>query len=98
MAKRKKDSGISAAKLECDRLVEEAEESGKVRLNLFVQDEDWIAIEGDQASLAFLGQLLLTFAKEEGPGCLVFDNPGLPIFQKTSAGIYIYRKATAAEE
>jgi len=74
-----------------EELIESAAKSGSVGLNLFVQDQDWVAIEGDRASLEFLGNLLLAFAKEDGPDFLNLDSPS-PVFKTGSEGIILYRK------
>jgi hypothetical protein len=74
-----------------DELIRAAVTSGSIKLNLFVQDQDWVAIEGDQASLEFLGHLLLTLAQEEGPDFLNLDSPS-PVFKTGSQGLILYRK------
>jgi len=93
MAKRKKAPDVPLAQSDCEGLVLKALATGKVRLNLFVQDEDWLAIEGDRESLAFLGELLQGFSKDTGPACLILDSPEAAVFQSGSLGIYVYRKA-----
>ena len=85
---RKKPLGHSTCLKE---LIEVAAKSGSVSLNLFVQDEDWVAIEGDRESLVFLGNLLLMFAKGDGPNFLNLDN-SCPVFKAGSEGIILYRK------
>lgn len=75
-----------------DRLIEKAA-ADQVRLKLSVQDEDWVAIEGDRASLAFLGELLLEFSKQRRRDYLILDSPELGVFQEGSLGIYICRRA-----
>ena len=101
MAKRQKASGVSEAQTECNRIIETALASKRVRLRLSTENQDWVAIEGDRESLAFLGELLSSFAKDKGSGCLILD-PEMDVFQRHSLGIEIYRKAedanrTAAE-
>ena len=96
MAKRQKASGVSEAQTECNRLIETALASRRVRLRLSIENQDWVAIEGDRESLAFLGELLSSFAKDEGPGCLILDSPEMDVFHTGSLGIYIYRKAEDA--
>jgi hypothetical protein len=71
-------------------LIEAAVKGGSVKLNLFVQDQDWIAIEGDRASLEFLGNLLLVFARDEGPSSLNLDTE-LPVFKVGSEGVILIR-------
>lgn len=73
-------------------LIEAAVRNKNVKLNLFVQDEDWVAIEGDKASLEFFGSLLLAFASEKEPTCLNFDSE-YPLFKPGSEGLILYRKA-----
>lgn len=68
-----------------------AARNGRVTLNLFIQDQDWVAIEGDRASLEFFGNLLLEFAKDNGPDSINLDSPG-PFFKNGSDGIILYRK------
>ena len=89
MTKPRKQASAHSRRL--DELIQAAFKSGSVHLNLFVQDQDWVAIEGDWASLEFLGNLLLTFAKEEGPDFLTLDSPSA-VFQTGSDGIILYRK------
>ncbi len=72
-------------------LIEVAVTDKKINLNLFVENQDWVAIEGDRESLEFLGNLLLEFAKDNGPDFLNLDSPN-PIFKDSSEGIIIYRK------
>lgn len=48
-------------------------------------------IEGDRTSLEFLGNLLLEFAKGNGPVLLNLDSPG-PFFKDGSEGIVLCRK------
>ena len=72
-------------------LIECAITDKNVNLNLFVENQDWVAIEGDRASLEFLGNLLLEFAKDNGPDFLNLDSPG-PFFKNGSEGIVLYRK------
>lgn len=72
-------------------LIEVASTDKKINLNLFVQDQDWVAIEGDRLSLEFLGNLLLEFAKDDGPDFLNLDSPS-PLFKDGSEGIVLYRK------
>ena len=93
MAKHKKATESRAVQFDCDALVSKAIAGGVVRLNLAIQDQDWLAIEGDRNSLAFLGELLQSFAKGEGPGCLILDSPETAVFKSGSLGIYIYRTA-----
>jgi hypothetical protein len=72
-------------------LIQVAVTDKNVNLNLFIENEDWIAIEGDRASLEFLGNLLLEFAKDNGPDFLNLDSPS-PFFKNGSEGIVLYRK------
>lgn len=72
-------------------LIKVAVTDKNVNLNLFVQDQDWVAIEGDTASLEFLGNLLLEFAKDSGPEFVNLDSPG-PFFRDGSQGMILYRK------
>jgi hypothetical protein len=89
MARPKKATGSHAARLR--ELIEIAARKQDVSLKLFGENQDWVTLEGDRASLEFLGHLLLEFAKETGPHSLILDNPG-PLFRKGSAGIVLYRK------
>lgn len=73
-------------------LIEVAITHKKVNLNLFVENQDWVAIEGDRTSLEFLGNLLLEFAKDNGPDFLNLDSPS-PFFKDGSEGIILYRKS-----
>ena len=75
-----------------EELVELAIKENAVKLKVFFQDEDWVAIEGDSKSLEFLGRLLLAFSKEEAPA-LTFDAPELRLFEKGSDGLIFIRKA-----
>jgi hypothetical protein len=95
MAKRQQASFKREARAECERIIQSATEAGRVRLNVFVQDQDWIAIEGDRESLAFLAGLLSNIAKADGPEFVVLDSPETAVFQKDSLGIIIYRKKDA---
>ena len=97
MAKWKKPIEASEAPTDCDRLIEAALASGQVRLRLFVENEDWVAIEGDGASLAFFGKVLSTFAQQDGPGCLILDSTETAVFDKGSLGICVYRRAEGAK-
>ena len=108
MAKRPRTPGASDVESECNRLIESAAEGGRVCLNVYEQWEDWITIEGDSKSLAFLGELLLAFAKGKGSGTIVLDSPEAGIFHPAtrgkdgtwyacSKGINIYRKARGAK-
>lgn len=72
-------------------LIERAITERNVNLNIRVENEDWVAIEGDRASLEFLGNLLLAFAKDCGPDFLTLDSPG-PFFKSGSEGIVLYHK------
>jgi hypothetical protein len=90
MTKRKR--ATSTPPSEFDRLLDMAEERGNVRLKLSIETEDWVAIEGDEASLAFLGEVLLSLARQ-GPNSVVLDSPETHVFEKGSLGIYIYRRA-----
>ena len=74
-----------------NELIEVATKSGNVNLNLFVENKDRVAIEGDRTSLEFLGNLLLVFAKGSGPDFLNLDSPS-PVFKTGSEGITLYRK------
>lgn len=97
MARRHEKSDVLRAQLDCEGLIRKAVAAKNVRLKLFVQDEDWLAIEGDRKSLAFLGKLLQSFAKDEGPGCLILDSPETAVFQSGSLGIYVYRQTQPGE-
>ncbi len=72
-------------------LIEGAVTAKNVNLNLFVENQDWIAIEGDRASLEFPGKLLLEFAKDNGPDFINLDSPN-SFFKNGSVGIVLYRK------
>jgi hypothetical protein len=73
------------------KLFEVAAKNKNVNLNLFIENEDWVAIEGDRTSLEFLGNVLLEFAREKGPDYLIMDSPS-PVFKQGSEGIILYRK------
>ena len=89
MTRRSKKPLSYSARLK--ELMEVAVTYQKVNLNLFVENQDWVAIEGDRASLEFLGNLLLEFAKDNGPDFLNLDGPS-PFFKDGSEGIILYRK------
>lgn len=74
-----------------EELIEVGERNNSAKLNLFVQDEDWFAIEGDRSSLEFLGELVLTFARQENQTFLNLDAE-CPLFKTGSAGLVLYRK------
>ena len=99
MPKSKKPSNDKPALSASERLIQQAVECGRVRLDVFEENQDWIAIKGDRESLAFLGNLLLTFAGDEGNDCLVLDSPEIDVFAPPepgiapSHGIMLYRLA-----
>jgi hypothetical protein len=63
----------------------------QVNLNLTIQDEDWILIEGDRKSLAFVGELLLAYSEADGPAMLTLDGDP-PMFRSGSFGICVCRR------
>jgi hypothetical protein len=88
---------------ECTRIIESAAAAGRVCLYVYEENQDWISIEGDRESLAFLGELLSAFARGKGPRALMLDSPETGIFHPAtrgkdgtlyaaSHGICIYRK------
>jgi hypothetical protein len=108
MVKQRTPTVDAAVTSECLRVIESAAESGRVCLNVYEDAQDWIVIEGDRKSLAFLGELLTTFAKGRGSGCLCLDSPETGIFHPStrgndgtlyapSQGIIIGRKARGAK-
>ena len=93
----KKERGTSELSSECERLFATASVRGNVRLKLSIENQDWIAIEGDEVSLTFLGEILSNFARQNGPECLILDSPEARVFKEGSLGICIYRRPRAPE-
>ena len=75
-------------------LIEAEHKNNRVRLQISVENEDRVAIEGDRTSLEFLGNLLLSFARE-GSDYLNLDSEDYPLFQANSQGIILYRRPDA---
>jgi hypothetical protein len=87
MPKRRKRPIDAPAPSETARLIELAITSRRVRLELYEENEDWIAIRGSRESLEFLGTLLVAFAAEgRGASTLCLDNPGHDLFAPRTDG------------
>jgi hypothetical protein len=87
MAKRRKPPVAAPSQSETASLIESAIASRRVRLELYEENQDWIAIKGSRESLRFLGKLLVALAEEgDGPNSLYLDNPGQDLFAPRTAG------------
>lgn len=108
MAKPPRKPGTTDIIAECNCLIEAAAAGGRVCLDVYEDSQDWFVIAGDRKSLAFLGELLTTFAKGQGKGSLSLDSPETGIFHPPSRskggtlyacshGLIIHRKARGAK-
>jgi hypothetical protein len=60
-------------------------------LSLFIENEDWVAIEGTSSDFERLGQVFLAFARTSDQSCLLLD-ARTPSFRQGSLGIALYRR------
>jgi hypothetical protein len=86
LAKRAKAPDFPNVQAECSRIIASAAASGRVCLDVYEEWDEWIAIRGDSKSLAFLGELLLAFARGKGPDTICLDSPEAGIFHPAARG------------
>lgn len=70
-------------------LIKAAMETGRVKFDVAIQDEDWIRLEGSREAIEFLGNLLVAYARSDDPTWLVLDGDP-PMFCAGSLGLYVH--------
>jgi len=60
-------------------------------LNVFIENEDWVAIEGTPNDFEKLAAQLMELAKDTQDKCRIFDGDP-PSFQNGSLGLTFYRR------